>query len=95
MANIEEVRKMSLQITLPCEVETVVYYVNTITWVIFKGRINEFCINAEGIFAILDDEYKGITRRRIRGVPLSAFGDTLFFTQEEAEAAVARKAAKK
>lgn len=86
---------MAINIQLPCEAETVVYYVNQTTWMIFKGKISEFCINAEGIFAILDDEYKGVTRRRIRGVPLSDFGKTVFFTQEEAEAAVAEKAVKK
>lgn len=92
MANFEEGARKSMQITLPCNAGQAVFYVNTIAKIIFAGSISEFCITEEGIFAILDDEYKGVKRKRIRGVPLSAFGDTLFFTREEAEVALARKA---
>ena len=85
---------MEVKITLPCEVETTVYYINTYTWQIFECKIHEFCITADGTFAILDDEYKGISRIRIRGVRLSDFGKIVFFTEEEAAKAIAERAGK-
>lgn len=95
MANFENGAETPMQINFPCSTGQAVFYVNTISRTIFAGYISEFCITEEGIFAILDDEYKGVKRKRIRGVPLSAFGDTLFFTWEKAEVALARKAAGK
>lgn len=86
---------MPINIQLPCEAETTVYYINRITWTITKCIIHEFSISADGIFAILDDEYKGIKRTRIRGVKLSDFGETVFLTYEEAAEAVANRAVKK
>lgn len=85
---------MEIKITLPCEPETTVYYINVYTWQIFKCKIHEFCITADGTFAILDDEYKGIVRRRIRGVRLSDFGKIVFFTESEAAKAIAERAGK-
>lgn len=76
----------------PCKVGDTVYVIfSQFKNEIEKCRVDEFLIQNDRMYAVIDVYYPNFVAKRNTSIPIFWFGKFAFFTKEEAEAAIAER----